>query len=87
MTAFIVVAPTPYVAIAGADGRYSFDLPPGAYRVTARSERSAPVSVEMSVGSGAATVPELTLDESRYVASVHKNKFGQEYPAGAYEKR
>ena len=87
MTAFIVVAPTPYVTVAGADGRYSFDLPAGSYRVTARSDRAAPVSAEMTVGSGAAAVPELTLDESRYVAAVHKNKFGQEYPVGAYEKK
>lgn len=61
MTAFIVVVPTPYVAIAAADGRYSLDLPAGTCRVTARSER--------------------------YVVSAHKNKFGQDYPSSAYEKR
>ncbi len=87
MTALIVVAPTPYVTMTGADGRYSFDLPAGIYRVTARSDRAAPVSVEMTVGPGAAAVPELTLDESRYVASAHKNKFGQDYPVGTYEKK
>ena len=87
MTAFIVVAPTPYVAVVGADGRYALDLPAGSYRVTARSDRAAPVSVEMTIRSGAETVPELTLDESRYVSVPHKNKFGQDYPASAYEKK
>lgn len=87
MTAFIVVAPSPYVTIAGADGRYRLDLPPGSYRVTARSDRSAPVSVEMTVGTGASQVPELRLEESRAVASSHKNKFGKDYPPAAYDKR
>ena len=87
MTAFIVVVPTPYVAVVGADGRYALDLPAGSYRVTARSDRAAPVSVEMTVRSGADTVPELTLDESRYVSVPHKNKFGQDYPASAYDKK
>jgi plastocyanin len=87
MTAFIVVAPTPYVAVAGANGRYTLELPAGSYRVTARSDRAAPVSVEVAVREGAETVPELTLDESRYVGMPHKNKFGQDYPASAYQKQ
>ncbi len=86
MTAFIVVAPTPYVTIAGTDGRYSLDLPAGRYRVTARSERAAAVSVEVTVGAGAQSVSDLSLDESRFVAA-HKNKFGQDYPPSAYEKK
>ena len=87
MTAFIVVAPTPYVTIAASDGRYSLDLPPGSYRVTARSERATPTTVEVIVKAGSETVPELKLDESRYVSLPHKNKFGQDYPASAYEKK
>jgi hypothetical protein len=45
------------------------------------------VSVEVTVREGAETVPELTLDESRYVGMPHKNKFGQDYPASAYQKQ
>ena len=86
MTAFIVVVPTPYVTIARSDGRYSLDLPPGSYRVTARSERATPTSVDVTVKAGSETVPELKLDESRYVLLPHKNKFGQDYPASAYQK-
>jgi plastocyanin len=87
MMAHITVVPTPFVTIAGPDGRFTLDLPAGAYRITARSDRAAAVTVTMTVGAGADTVPELKLDESRYVAIPHKNKFGQDYPASAYEKK
>jgi plastocyanin len=87
MTAFIVVVPTPYVATVGADGRYSLELPPGTYRVTARSDRASPATVEVAVKTGNEAVPDLTLDESQFVSVPHKNKFGQDYPASAYEKK
>jgi plastocyanin len=86
MTALIVVVPTPYVAIAGADGRFVLDLPPGRYRLTALSERAGPVSSEVVSTAGAVAAPELTLDESAWIAVQHKNKFGQEYPPEAYKK-
>ena len=87
MMAHITVVPTPFVTIAGPDGRFTLDLPAGAYRITARSDRAAPVTVAMTVGAGVDTVPALTLDESRHVVLPHKNKFGQNYPASAYEKK
>jgi plastocyanin len=86
MTALIVVVPTPHVTLAGPDGRFVIDLPPGRYRITAMSERSSPVTAEVTSGPGASTAPELTLDESSWVAAKHKNKYGQEYPAAAYKK-
>jgi plastocyanin len=86
MTALIVVVPTPYVAIAGADGRFVLDLPPGRYRLTALSERAGPVSSEVVSTAGAVAAPQLTLDESAWVAVQHKNKFGQDYPPEAYKK-
>jgi plastocyanin len=86
MTALIVVVPTPHVALAGPDGRFVLDLPPGRYRLTAMSERAAPVTAEVTSGPGASTAPDLTLDESSWVAAKHKNKYGQEYPAAAYKK-
>jgi plastocyanin len=86
MTALIVVVPTPYVAIAGPDGRFVLDLPPGRYRLTVLSERARPVSSEVVSTAGAVAAPELTLDESAWVAVQHKNKFGQDYPPEAYKK-
>jgi plastocyanin len=86
MTALVVIVPTPYVIVAGTDGRFTLDLPPGRYRLTALSERAGPVSVEAVSTAGASTAPELVLDESQWIATQHKNKFGQDYPAAAYKK-
>jgi plastocyanin len=86
MTAVVVVAPTPYVTMVGADGRFVLDLPPGRYRLTALSERAGPVTVDATSTAGAATAPELVLDESAWTAVQHKNKFGQDYPAAAYKR-
>jgi plastocyanin len=86
MTALVIVVPTPHTTTAGADGRFVLELPPGRYRVTALSERAQPVSVEVTSVAGAATAPELTLDESSWVFSQHRNKYGQDYPAAAYKR-
>jgi plastocyanin len=87
MTALIVVVATPYIATVGEDGRYSLELPPGTYRVTARSDRATPTTLEITVKTGNESIPDITLDESRYVSVPHKNKFGHDYPASAYEKK
>ena len=86
MSAVVVVAPTAYATVAATDGSYMLDLPPGRYRVTAMSERAAPVTVEVTSTVGASNAPELTLDESQWAATQHKNKFGKDYPAAAYKK-
>jgi plastocyanin len=85
MTALIVVVPTPYVALAAPGGRYVLDLPPGRYRLTVLSAKAAPVTTELQSAAGASEAPLLTLDESQWVATPHKNKFGQDYPAAAYK--
>jgi plastocyanin len=86
MTAFIAVVPSPWVTLADTGGRFSLDLPPGRYRLTALSERARPVQAEVTVGAGAAAAPPLQLDESSFVQAPHKNKHGQEYPAANWEK-
>ena len=85
MAAVILVVSTPYIVEADPSGAYKLDLPAGRYRVTAWSERAEPVSAEVMVNAGAATLPDLTLDESKAVVVKHTNKFGQEYPKSAYE--
>jgi plastocyanin len=85
MAAFLVVAPTPYVTVAGQDGAWRLDVPAGKYRVTALSERAAPVTVEVSVAGTAATTSGLVLDESAFVSTEHVNKFGKPYPKDAYK--
>jgi plastocyanin len=86
MTALVVIVPTPYVTLTGRDGRYTLDLPPGRFRLTALSERAGAVSIEVVSRAGASAAPDLVLDESEWVATQHKNKFGQDYPAAAYKK-
>jgi hypothetical protein len=86
MSALIVVVPTPHVVLAASDGRFVLDLPAGRYRLTASSERASPVSVDVVAEAGAAVAPELILDESRWVAVQHKNKFGKDYPAASYKQ-
>ncbi len=84
MAAFLAVVPTPWVTQADAQGQFRLDVPQGRYRLTAVSERAAPVSVEVTVG-GATSAPSLQLDERAFVMAAHKNKFGQPYPASAYD--
>jgi plastocyanin len=86
MAAFIVVAPSPWVTTADADGAWRLDVPAGRYRVTALSERATPVSVEVKVGGGMTSSPLLTLDESTHAQTQHLNKFGKPYPKEAYKQ-
>ena len=85
MAAVILVVATPYIVEVDAGGGYKLDLPAGRYRITAWSERSQPVSAEVTVSAGAATLPDLTLDESKAVVVTRTDKFGKEYPKTAYD--
>jgi len=84
MSAFLVVAPTPFVTVAGQDGTWRLEVPPGKYRVTALSERASPGVVEVTVSGAATAVEGLVLDESAFLAAPHTNKFGKPYPKDAY---
>ncbi len=83
MTALVVTAATPWITTASADGAWRLELPAGRYRVTALSERAAPVAAEVTV-AGTVTAA-LALDESAFVAAPHTNKFGKPYPDAAYK--
>ena len=85
MAAVILVLPTPYITQTDPMGGYRFDLPAGRYRITAWSERGEARTVEAAISTATTSVTELTLDESNFGESKHKNKFGQDYPKSAYE--
>jgi plastocyanin len=87
MVAFLVVAPSPWVATAGPDGAWQLDVPPGRYRITALSERASPVSIEIVVGGKPTEAPPIALDESVAMTTPHLNKFGKPYPKAAYSDR
>ena len=84
MVAFLVVAPSPWVAMATADGTWRLDLPAGRYRITALSERASPVAIEVIVGKGMTEAPPIALDETVAVVAPHLNKYGKPYPKSAY---
>jgi plastocyanin len=85
MSALLLVLPTSFITETDPGGRYRLDLPPGQYRLSAWSEGSEPVTEEVSVQSARLTAPEIALDQSKFVELPHKNKYGQDYPASAYE--
>lgn len=87
MSSIILVVPTSYITETDVMGGYRLELPAGRYRLTAWSERAEPASVEVTVGASTVTPPELSLDESRFVETQHKNKLGQDYPKTAYDTK
>ena len=85
MSAIVLTLPTPYFTQADASGAYQLEVPAGRYRITAWSERSSPVSAEVTVVDTALPVAELRLDESQFVRVQHLNKFGSQYASLVYE--
>lgn len=86
MAAVIVVVPTSDIVETDPNGNYRLELPAGRYRITAWSERAEPVKAEVTVSATSATLPELTLDESKTVLTQHTDKHGKAYPKSAYGK-
>ncbi len=85
MTAVVLVLPTSHFTEVGAAGTYRLELPVGRYRITAWSERSQPMNAVVTVADGSQTIADLVLDESRFVAVAHPNKFGMQYATIAYD--
>lgn len=80
MTAFVVVAPTPWAVQAGNDGRWRIEgVPAGRYAVHVWHERAKPTRQEVTVGTGGLDGVDLTLDARGFRFEQHKNKFGKEY--------
>ena len=83
MSAVVHVMATPYYGFADANGDYSFDVPPGKYRLTAWNEQggSATSDIEVASDGKVAGLTLLTIDGRNARAVQHKNKFGQAYKA------
>jgi len=57
MSAYLVVAPTPYFAVTDKEGNYVIkDVPPGQYTLKTWSEQGKPATQAVEVTSGTATV-------------------------------
>jgi len=80
MTAFIVVAPTTWVAQAGNDGRWSIEgVPAGRYTMHVWHERATATETPLVVAAGGVANLATPLDARGFRFVQHKNKFGKEY--------
>jgi plastocyanin len=80
MSAVVHVMATPYYGFADANGNYSFDVPPGRYRVTAWNEQGGAVTGDIDVGqNGLPSAPLLTIDGRNFRFVQHTNKQGKAY--------
>lgn len=81
MSAVVHVMSTPYYGFTDANGNYSFDVPPGKYRITAWNEQGGSQSADLEVRDDGtvAGATLLTIDGRNFRATQHKNKFGQAY--------
>lgn len=87
MSAIVHVMSTPYYGFADPNGNYSFDVPPGKYRITAWNEQGGAQTsdIEVKADGTVAGATLLTIDGRNFRVSQHKNKFGQAYrPAKDY---
>jgi plastocyanin len=83
MSAVVHVMSTPYYGFTDAQGSYSFDVPPGKYKVTAWNEQAGTASSEIEVKSDGtiAGATLLTLDARNQRLTQHTNKHGKPYRA------
>lgn len=85
MSAVIHVMSTPYYGFADANGRYSFDVPPGRYRLIAWNEQGGASETTVDVGATGAAMAALTIDSRNFRVSQHTNKMGKPYQPGTRE--
>jgi plastocyanin len=83
MSAVVHVMDTPYYGFADANGNYSFDVPPGKYKVTAWNEQGGSMSsdIEVKPDGKVAGATLLTIDGRNFRVVQHTNKNGQAYRA------
>jgi plastocyanin len=86
MSAVIVVAPTPYLAVSAKGGEISIQgVEPGEYLLRVFHERASEQTLRalerrIIVDRSPVTLPHLTVSESGYIEAPHKNKYGKDYP-------
>jgi plastocyanin len=80
MTAFVVVVPSPYFTMAGADGRWTLpNVPAGEYTLHIWHERADETKQPLQVAASGQSGVDVTVDARGFRFAQHKNKFGREY--------
>ncbi len=87
MTAYVVVVPTPYSVVAGADGRWILPgVPAGSYELHVWHERAPEVVQGVEVVSTGLADLMTSLDARGYQAKAHMNKFGKDYTSAGKDR-
>lgn len=80
MTSFVVAVPTPYYAMAGADGRFTIaGVPAGEYTMTVWHERATKIEQPLVVAATGTALPDVALDARGFRFVQHRDKHGREY--------
>jgi len=85
MSAVIVVAPTPWIAVSDRKGAFSIDgIEPGRYVLHFFHERATQQTLDaltrkIDVSAGTVALPLVQVSESGYIETPHPNKYGQAY--------
>lgn len=80
MTAFVAVVPSPWFALADAEGRFVIErVPAGRYQLHVWHERAKEVAEPIEVAAGGRPFTDVTLDARGFRFEQHRNKFGREY--------
>ncbi len=86
MSAVIVVVRTPFTAISNKEGTFSIEgVEPGEYRMRVFHERSSDQTLralerKVTVERSTVALLPITVSESGYLVSPHKDKYGKDYP-------
>jgi plastocyanin len=94
MSAVIVVVNGPWFAVSAHDGTFEISgVPPGGFTLYAYHERATPqtlfgLSHAVTVRQDHMELPVISISETGYLPSPHKNKYGKDYPRhGNYSER
>jgi plastocyanin len=87
MSAIIAVLDTPYFAVTSRTGEFKLaGVAPGEYRLKFFHERATPETLDrlerpLKIEATGVDLPPVTISESGFIATAHKNKYGRDYPA------
>ena len=85
MSAVIVVAPTPWIAVSDTSGSFSMaEVDPGKYTLHFYHERATQQTLDaltrkIEIPESGLTVPRIQVSETGYIEMPHRNKYGQDY--------
>ena len=86
MSAIIAVLNTPWYAVTGANGKYTFNgVPPGEYNLHMFHERAMPDNLKylerrITVPDTGLVMPLISITETGFIPAEHLNKYGRDYP-------